>query len=183
MRFHFDIIKLWELPTAVLFQKHLKGILPLAPITQEGARREVVDEAIKALLKDDPENQNKDLLSLLYGISSLVFDDQADKQWLDWRFRMLEDLLNDSWAFRELRQRGEEIGLAKGREEGRIEGILESLRLLVQRLFPSLLALLEDFPQKSFTAKELNAILLQVVAAQTEEEARQYLLTALQQHL
>ncbi|GCF10304.1 hypothetical protein [Dictyobacter arantiisoli] len=92
-------------------------------MTRDGAHLDVVDEAIHVLSKGDPDRQSRELLSLLYGISGLTFHDQTDKDWLDRRFAMLEDLLEDSWTFRRLRERAEEKGIAIGKQIGEQKGI------------------------------------------------------------
>src|SRR5579884_1128323 len=80
-RFDFEVIKLWEIPTQVLKQKGLKGLLPLLPLTKGGTRREVVEEIITELAPagEEPEGE---LLTLAYGFASLAFDKEADQDWL-----------------------------------------------------------------------------------------------------
>jgi hypothetical protein len=48
--FFFRNVKLWEIPTEVFQQPGAEGLLPLLPLTRDGARREVVEEMIVRLL-------------------------------------------------------------------------------------------------------------------------------------
>ena len=48
-RFHFVNVKLWEVPTEELRALGLVGLLPLLPLTREGANPEVVEEIIEKL--------------------------------------------------------------------------------------------------------------------------------------
>ena len=42
--FHFIVIKLWEITAEELIQTNLIGLLPLVPLTKDGAQYEVIDE-------------------------------------------------------------------------------------------------------------------------------------------
>src|SRR5690242_12640960 len=46
-----------------------------------------------------------DLLTLGYEFAALVFKSAADKDWLRRRFTMLEDILEESWAYQELKEK------------------------------------------------------------------------------
>jgi len=78
-RFYYLVIKLWEVESDTLKQSGLEGLLPLLPLTKNGARYEVVDEMIEALIAAD----KKDLLALGYAFAGLVLESDADKAWLN----------------------------------------------------------------------------------------------------
>ncbi len=78
-RFYYQVIKLWEIESDTLKQSGLEGLLPLLPLTKNGARYEVVDEMIEALIAAD----KKDLLALGYAFAGLVLKSDADKAWLN----------------------------------------------------------------------------------------------------
>jgi predicted transposase YdaD len=201
--FQFTAVKLWELPTEMVFEKRFHGLLPLAPLTREGHHRDVVEKMITGLQAD---NANEELFFLAYGLSSLAFEKFDDREWLEWRFRMLDEILNDSWAFQQLRQSaeaeglkkgleagreagleagleaGREAGLAAGREEGRGEGLQRDFGILsafVQARFPVLLPLAEECKRVIASTEILQQLVLDVTLAQSEDEARQHLIMAL----
>ncbi len=167
-RFDFGVVKVWEHSTAEFEHMGLLGLLPLLPLTHEGARREVVERTITRLMPPG-EKPRQDLLALTYGLASLAFENEADQQWLKRRFEMLYDMLRDTPAFQAIRE--------EGREEGR-EALRQALLAIVQARFPS--------PRMARLAKGQAAIIddpailqdliVKVSLAQDAEEAQRYLL-------
>jgi flagellar biosynthesis/type III secretory pathway protein FliH len=117
-----------------------------------------------------------------------------DQEWLERRFGMLEEILNETWAFKQLRQRGKEEGrqegLQEGLQEGRQEGLQEGraearqkefhiLLSFVQARFPVLTPLAEECRKVLASTETVEQLVLKVVLAQSEEEAREHLQTAL----
>ena len=185
--FRFTIIKLWEIPPEVLRQTGLVGIFPLMVLAQGGKRPEVVEEVITSL-KSVREEAGKELLSLTYILASLVFEKEADRRWLKRRFKMLQDILRDTWAYQEIMQEGREEGLQKGLEEGREEGREEErqqrlkdqrqmLMTIVEVHFSNIAQLAQERADAIKDPEVLQGLILKVVAAQNEEEAKQILLS------
>jgi hypothetical protein len=106
----FRSIELWEIPTEMLKQKGLEGLLPLLPLTQGGKSREVVEETIAQL----QATGHQDLLPLSYAFAALVFTKTTDKLWLKERFEKMHDILEESWAYQEMVQKGLLQGVGKG---------------------------------------------------------------------
>ncbi|HEU5227195.1 MAG TPA: hypothetical protein VFU49_05230 [Ktedonobacteraceae bacterium] len=202
-RFLFGVIKLWELPTDALTRLALPGLLPLLPLTREGKRREVVEDVIRGLCPPGEQPQ-RELLSLAYGLAALAFEETDDRDWLRRRFRMIEDILEDSWAFQELREKaleqGLEQGIQQGLEQGRLQGMqqgmlqgmqqgiqeatkqeVERLRQIllafVQARFPALVPLAEQQGKSFNHPEQLQALILNVSVAQSELEAKELLST------
>lgn len=177
-RFHFQVIKLWEIPFEELLNVGLKGLLPLLPLTYGGKRRDVVEQAINRLYSiDDKINHN--LLVLTYGIASLAFESEGDRAWLRRRFSMLKDILSESWAFQEIMQEGWDQGHEKGMKEGRLEGRLEGLKQLlfmfISNRFPDLLALAQEKVQTINDGDVLQNLIFKVGTTANAEEVRHYL--------
>jgi predicted transposase YdaD len=128
-RFYFVSIKLWELPREVFKRQHLEGLLPLLPLTSGGASREVVEEMITGL----QVSNNEDLLSLGYAFAALTFKQDADKEWLKRRFKMLEEILEESWAYREMVKEASLKALMLGREEGEKEGLEKGEKRAIEK--------------------------------------------------
>ncbi len=187
--FHFEVILLYKIPTEVLRKAGHKGLLPLLPLTREGATHEIIDEVIAGLtpVGEGPETE---LLALAYGLASLVFKTEPEQRWLKRRFSMLADILKDTWAFREIMEEAHEKGLEEGLQQGLEQGLEKGLGkgleqgLQVQRdmildivldRFPELL----DFSRSRLVAIK-NASTLRVLGSKllsvkTAEEAQTYL--------
>ncbi|OLE24392.1 MAG: hypothetical protein AUI36_33060, partial [Cyanobacteria bacterium 13_1_40CM_2_61_4] len=201
-RFIYTVIKLWEIPVEVLKRTGLIGIFPLMVLGQDGKRPEVVEDVITTLEAVE-ENKGKELLSLTYIIASLVFESPTERRWLKRRFQVLQDALRDTWAYQEIMQEGWEEGLQKGivegRAEGRVEGRVEGraegraeerlqrlkdqrelLMTLVQMHFPNLTELAQRQANAAEDPEALQQVVLKLVAAQTQEQAEQVLLAAIQ---
>src|SRR5579883_2948790 len=72
-RFHFGVIKLWEISAEELRQTGLVGLLALLPLTKDGARPEVVDTMIDDLQKQTEGEAQRDMLSIGLTFAELVF--------------------------------------------------------------------------------------------------------------
>ncbi len=185
LRFYYTVIKMWEIPTEALLTVGPKGLLPLVPLTADGWRREAMEEAI-ALLMPEGEKPDVELLSILKTIGGLIYMRESDHEWLKWRCRMIDDLLTESWVCQEWiqqglekgRQEGVAEGIAKGRQEGVAEGRRQDIVTFVQKRFPALSTLAERQVALLQTPEQLQQLLLQVVMAQDEQEARRSLLDA-----
>ena len=121
--FYYTNVYLWELPASAFKGPGREGLLPLLPLTKNGARREVIEEMIEEL----QAAHKQDLLALAYSFAALVLQKKEDRQWLKRRFEMLSDILEDSWAFQELKERAEKRAREKVREEVR-EEVREQMR-------------------------------------------------------
>jgi hypothetical protein len=86
-------IKLWEIPPEVLLQQNLPGLLPLLPLTQEGNRREVVEQMIQSLEQVGKEN----LLALGYAFAVRMLTQEIDQLWLKEMFMSVEHIDATRW--------------------------------------------------------------------------------------
>ncbi len=129
-RFDFSVVKMWEIPTQEFLQTGLRDLAPLLPLTREGQRREVIETAIGLL--DPPDGERKgELLTLMYGLASLVLASQADQDWLVWRFGMLYDILKDTYAWKDMARVAQQEALQEEQQKGLQKGLQEGLRLAV----------------------------------------------------
>jgi predicted transposase YdaD len=121
--FLFQNIKLWEIPREMLKQQQLSGLLPLLPLTQDSKRREVVEETIECL----QQAGKTDLLPLVYAFAALIFKKKKEQQWLKERFEIMGDILESSWAYREMVQKGVVKGMKQGERKGLKQGMQQGL--------------------------------------------------------
>ena len=171
--FSYQRIKLWELTAEVLKQPGLEGLLPLLPLTKDGMRREVVDEVIEGLIA----NHKTELLPLSYLLASLVFEKPGEREWLDRRFAMFQDILRESYVYQTILREGLEEGLEQGLERGREQTLRQTLRTYVETRFPQLALLAEQQTSPIKDATVLHTVLAKLFTVQTPEEAEQFLLT------
>ena len=156
----------------------LVGLLPLLPLTKDGARHEVVEKMITSLVSAG----RTELLWFGYALASKVF--KADLNWLRRSFAVFNDILRETPIYQEVLEEGREEGLEKGRQQGREEALQQELQRQHQTLLD---IVLERFPKiarsvsKPIEAIEDPAILLRLIVkmstVQTAEEAKHLLLT------
>jgi hypothetical protein len=168
--FFFDTIKLWEIPGAFSKQEGIEGLLPLLPLAQDGVHYDVVDDMIASLERAGKSN----LFSLAYNFASLVFKSKQDQDWLRKRFAMLSgDMLEDSWAYREMTAEARQKGIEKGLREGELQARREAVLDIVQERFPPLLTLVSSHIQNIDDTTFLRRLIVKLSAAQTVQEAEQ----------
>lgn len=170
VRFHFRSIELGKIIAEELLQTGLVGLLPLLPLTKDGARREVVEEMITGLVSaEKPES-----LWIGYALASRVLKD--DLKWLKRRFAMLEDILRDTPVYQEVLAEGEEKGLEKGREEGKLEAQRQTLLDIVQERFPAIARLAKRQADAIEDPEVLRRLTVKISVVKTSQEAELYLL-------
>ncbi len=97
-QFHFLTISLWEHSAQELLEGNLPGLLALLPLTRDGKDPAVIDEMIVRLQAHD----NYEMLSLSYLFSALTWTREEEREWIQRRFAMLRDELQESWAYQEI---------------------------------------------------------------------------------
>ena len=128
-----------------------------------------------------------DLLPLLYAFSALTFKKKKEQQWLKERFAIMGDILESSWAYQKMVQKGvvkglkqgERKGLKQGRQQGLEQGKKDMEHVVVRFVelhFPNLVPLAKQQVALTTTSQQLQAMLDQLFVAQTDDEARVVLL-------
>jgi predicted transposase YdaD len=104
-------------------------------------------------------------------LGGLVFEEENEREAFRRRFRMFQNVLQDSWVYQEI--------LEEGREEERqkrVQGLRETIMSGLQVRFPELLALAMQQISGINEPEVLQTALSKLFAAQTVEEAQQILL-------
>lgn len=169
-RFHFGVIKLWEIATEELRQTGLTGLLALLPLTENGAKREVVETMIDDLQSEIEGETQRDMLSIGLTFATLVFN-KKDQDWLMRRISMLEDILEESPFYQQIMHRGEE----KGRVQG-LEKMRETALGIVQARFPKLARLAKKQVAAVNNLGILSELIVNLSLAKDEVEAKKKLL-------
>jgi len=146
-------------------------VLPLVTLTDGGKRPEVVQGMIDQLALA----QEYDLLAIAEVLGGLVFKTGPELAWFRKRFSMFQDILRESWVYQEI----VEEGVENGREEERQQELQRQRQTIVgfvQRRFPEISTLAEQQTAKIADPEMLQMVILELLDAQTVEEARQILL-------
>src|SRR5438552_14889693 len=112
------------------------GLLPLLPLTKDGATREVAEEMFTELQGAG----NLDLLQIGQLIASLAFGDTrpADQEWVFRRYREMYDRLQETPLYKEMTRLASEKAHQEGLQEGQLRASREMLLSIVQARFPKL---------------------------------------------
>jgi hypothetical protein len=159
--FVFRNIKLWEMPPEVLLRQNLPGLWPLLPLTQGGDRREVVEQMISSL----QQVGKKELLALGYALSTLVFEQESDQQWLREIFMSLEDNFEESWFYQEMAQKE------------RSKELRDMLIRFTTLRFPDLVSQAQKQAEQVKSQEQLRTMIDKLVTATTDQEARAALMS------
>jgi predicted transposase YdaD len=170
-RFYYTSIELADIPAEVILQSGLIGLLPFVTLTRGGKESEVVKTMIDRLA----ERKAFDLLMMAQVLGGLVFEEESEREAFKRRFKMFQNVLQESWVYQEI---GQEF-LEKGREEERqkrVQGLRETIMSGLQVRFPEILALAMQQISGINEPEVLQTALSKLFAAQTVEEAQQILL-------
>jgi predicted transposase YdaD len=145
----------------------------LLPLTKDGATQEVVEEVISKLLAAKEEQAQTNLFPIAFTLSSLALDTPEEKEWLIRRFRMLEDMLQETVIYQYILQQGVAKGEQQGLEKGLQQELQDLRRLLLSSIrskFPDLVSLAAKHISGVVNAELLMDLTLKVITAQTAEE-------------
>lgn len=167
VRFQYRSIELGKLTSEELLQTGLAGLLPLLPLTRDGARREVVEKMITGLISAEKTES----LWIGYALATKVLKD--DLKWLRRRFAVFSDILRETPAFQEVLAEG----LEKGLKEGELRAQRQTLLAVVQERFPGIVDLAKKQADAIEDPEALRRLIVKMSIVQTSEEAQPYLLS------
>ena len=197
--FHFDVIKLWQIPAENFFDLNLTALLPLVTLTENGKLTEVVNMMIAQLLKEG----DKDLLAIATLVGGLAFTKEHEREAFKRRFHMFQEIIRDSWVYQELEQefrglgleeglekgreqglmqgleKGREQGLMQGLEKGREQGLVQGLRQMLTNIvaihYPELAAFAKEQAERITDPDTLQQLTIQIITSKGLEEAKELL--------
>ncbi len=176
-RFHFTVIKLWEIPAKDLLQTGLMGLLPLIPLTEGGTEEDMLaTTAVELFVAKEYE-----LLTLVKMIAGLRMNRPMDQEMLERMFHVYQDIIQESWVYQQIVKEGIEKGIEKGIEQGIEQGIEKGVRrtLLnyVEARFPTMLDLAKEQTSLINNAEILQRVTAKLFTLQTSSEVEEYLLS------
>jgi hypothetical protein len=159
--FIFHVIKLWEIAPEVLKQSGFEELLPLLPLTKGGRTLATVDDMITELVA----RNRSDLLDLGKLCAGLVFKDEFDKQWLEERFKNVQEIIESSWVYQQTLEKGGQ----------------QALRATANRIaaarFPELEQLAKEIVEMIKDLDQLQMLAVELSIASSQEHAKQLLLS------
>ena len=174
LRFHYQHIELKALLPEEVVRTGLTGLLPLLPLTKNGARREIVETMFSRLLAA----KKIELVPIGYTLASLAFsrENPVDQDWLFRRFHEMHDILRETPIYQEILKEGREEGLEQGLQRGQLEALRQAIVEVVVERFPKLVRLTKKQVVLIEDPELLRHVLVKVSVAQSAEEARGHLL-------
>lgn len=166
-RFHYVVIRMWEIPAEELLRSGLIGLLPLVPLTKGGTEQETLLTTVTELA----EAKEFDLLALAKVIASLIMKGKIAQETLERIFAMYQSILEDSWVYQEIMQRGIEKGIEKGLDKGLAQGEQRALLAMIQKRFPDILETARELVGGITNAGTLENLVMEVSIAQNSQEA------------
>jgi predicted transposase YdaD len=166
LQFHYQSVELGALSPEDLLRSGQAGLLPLLPLTNGGARRDIVESMFSGLLAA----RKIELVPIGYTLASLAFsrENRAEQDWLLRRFHEMHDILRETPIYQEI--------LKEGREEG-LEALRQAVVDIIAQRFPKLAHLAKKQVAVVEDPELLRHVLVKVSVVQTAEEAKQHLLT------
>jgi hypothetical protein len=160
LRFYYVVIKLWEIPAEEILQTGLLGLLPLLPLTKDGKRHDLIEEMIIELAF----HEKYELLLQAKTIAGLVFQGEAEHEWIERKFAVYKDIIEESWVYQEI--------IKKGKLEALHQGVLN----LIQERFPEIAQYAKKPVEGIADVEVLLHLNIKMGTVQTSDEALQVLL-------
>jgi predicted transposase YdaD len=153
---------------------HPDEICRCTPVSVEGGIYEQQHLASLGYVDTELVARNRsDLLELGQFCAGLVFKDEFGKQWLEERFKNVQEIIESSWVYQET--------LEKGRKEGHKEGGQQALQATANRIvaarFPALEQLAKEIIETIKDLDQLQMLVVELSIASSQEHAKQLLLS------
>ena len=130
LRHEFEIIRLWEQPTADLLK--YPGLLPLAVLGKTEDRTQTLREVSSLIDNLEDRREQSNIVAATSILGGLVLKKEVIQQVLR------EEIMQESVIYQDIKaqgiKQGLEQGLQQGRQEGRQEGLQQGQASLVIRL-------------------------------------------------
>jgi hypothetical protein len=179
--FHYTVIEIANLTAGELRAFGEPGLLPLLPLTKDGASREVAEEMFVELQVVG----NLDLLQIGQMIASLAFGEARpkDQEWVLRRYREMYDRLQETPVYKEMTRLATEKARAealKEAEKARAEVLKEAEKARVEVLKEAEKARAEALKEAEEALKKARAEALKEAEEVRKRDLREMLLTLVQ---
>ena len=162
--FNYKCIEIYKMTAQEVLDSGLLVLLAFLPLTKGGKEPDNIEQMIERLIAAN----EIDLLAVSYPLGGLVFNKEPEREWFKRRFKMLQDVLKDSWVYQELI----EEGLEKGRQQ-ELEHQKQILLDIVASRFPEIASRVERQMLNIDDLAILRPLFVQVSLAQNAQEVMQ----------
>ncbi len=174
LTFHYRVVKLWEEPVEDWLNAGMVGLLPFVPLLK-GATPDSLDQAVERIIQQQPESPERGTtIDLLLMFAGRTFGKATISEFVR-RHPMLDEYFKESAWYQIVEERAREEGEQKGREEGKEEGkeeaLLEAVRAILERRFPSLADTTRAQVEAISDPAQLREIVVQLSMATDEASA------------
>ncbi len=192
LRFSFDSIHLAQFSVEDLLIMDLSGLLPLLPLTSNGANSEQIERMFHTIenAQDLAASDKKELQLIGYTLASLIYRKKSPEEqaWLIRRFNDMHEILRDTPIYQAILQEGRQLGVQEGRQlgvqEGRQIGVQEGRQNELRKMIVAfaearsarLRPLAEQQVQLIQSTSMLETLVLKVGLAQNAQEVEEVLL-------
>ncbi len=184
LRFSFDSIHLAQFSVEDLLIMDLSGLLPLLPLTSNGANSEQIERMFNTIenAQDLAASDKKELQLIGYTLASLIYRKKSpeEQDWLIRRFNDMHEILRDTPIYQAILQEGRQLGVQEGRQMGVQEGRQNELRKMIVAFAEvrsaQLRPLAEQQVQLIQSTRTLEDLTLKVGLAQNAQEVEEFLL-------
>ena len=167
--YSYEIVEMWKIPHQVILDLGHVVLYPLLPLTKGGATRKIVTHMFDLLSGE--HHFDFAVIGFLFATRTFqLFKEFSDLEWLQERFRHMQDFLKDAPAYQWI--------LEEGREEEKAHGLAQARQAVVefvQKRFPVLAQLAEEVVATIDSPAQLIYLTGDLGGAQSAEQARQIL--------
>jgi predicted transposase YdaD len=129
------------------------------------------DDSVKKLIDANPQ----DFVSLVFEQES-----EAEQEWLERTFAMLNDTLRNTKAYQKILKEGREQGREEGIEKGRQEALQQALLDVVEEHFPQIMNKVRQHVKAIGDPATLRHLIVRMTTVQTAEDAEQLFRAAIE---
>ncbi len=181
LRFNFRVLPLWDMDGRPYIEQHkisMYTLLPMMENINDTMLLQAIDELIE-YCKGDASKLERRLLWLSTFLRRAEVMPPLEKQRVQERLKMFDELLEQDEFVQKQRERGLQQGRIEGRIEGKVEGQIEAYQIIlvdiVKNKFPSL----EDLAQRrAAQTRKVDALreVINLVSAVNDENTARFIL-------
>ena len=116
-----------------------------------------------------------DLLELGLFCAGLVLKEEIHKHWFREGFRDMQSIIEDSWVYQEVIEKGIEKGLVQGRQQGALQTARQAAISIVAARFPELEQLARDVITTIGDLNRLQMLIVELSTVSSQERAKELL--------
>ena len=181
LKFSFRVLPLWDMNGRQYIEKHKVSMYTLLPMMQDVDATmllQAIDELIE-YCKGDEAKLERRLLWLSTFLRRAEVMPSLEKQRVEERLNMFDELLEQDEFVQRQRERGLQEGRLEGKIEGKIEGQIEAYQTILVNIVKNKFPSLEDLAQRrAAQTRKIDALseVIQLLSAVNDENTARFIL-------